>query len=146
VTKSRGVLGQITFELFLLIVVATFAVMSLSYRFDAKIMPLAVSIVAAGLIMLQLVLDMARGPGKSDQPSDNDLQDRGWWRPLLVFLYLAGFVLLLIAVGYLTAVPVAAFLLMRFLGGVAWKTAAAVSAGLWLFVYVTFELILEAGL
>jgi hypothetical protein len=143
--KARS--GRLFFDFSLVVLLLVAAFMSFSYAPDARAIPLATSIVAMVFVLIQIVIDIKGSVREAEHPGGGgDGESIGYRRPLMIFIYLAGFVFLLWWMGYLFAVPISAFALMRLAGRVPWVTAVGVAAGLWLFVYVVFEVMLEANL
>lgn len=130
--------SRLVFDAILLAVVVLCAVLSFSYEPRAGRIPLIVAVLAAGLILVQGWRDL-REPVAEDGGI-------GWRTPVYTLAALAGCVLLVWLVGYLIAMPVFAYGSMVLIGRTGWKTAAAVTAGLWVFVYVLLEVLLRANL
>lgn len=130
--------SRLGFDAALLAAVVLVAVVSFSYEPRAGRIPLIVAGIAVAMILAQGWRDL-RAPAAEDEGV-------GWRTPLATVALLIGCVFLIWLVGYLIAVPAFAFAAMVLLGGTGWKTAAAVTAGLWAFVYLMLEVLLRANL
>jgi uncharacterized membrane protein len=137
---------RLAFDTLLLAIVLTFGYVALSYESRASQIPLIAAGIAATLLLVQTWIDLRKSPER-ESPEDREKgAEIGWHGPLRTFLALAGFVFLIWFVGYLIAVPLFAALAMVFIGRTRWRTALGVAAGLWAFIYLLLEVLLQANL
>jgi len=108
------------------------------------------------LALAQLFLEI-RGQAKASGGPAMDLQYASEVSPKLarrrtvaIFAWMAGFILLVLMIGFTLAVPLFAFSYLMFQSSAGWGTSVIVAAAGWTFFYVLFERVLqlqfEAGL
>ena len=148
--------GHVLFSLFL-IAIAAYAVHSaLGWTFKAALFPLSVSIPLIILAAAQLLLDLfggtetAKGPALDMELADNVTPDVARRRAMGIFLWVAGFILLVFLVGFPIAVPLFMLSYLRLQSRVGWWQSIGLTAAAWGFFYVVFERVIrlqfEAGL
>jgi hypothetical protein len=138
--------GRIFFCLFL-IAVAGFAIHSaLGWTFKAKLFPLAVSIPMLVLAATQLLLDLfgraetgGSGPALDLELSADVPPEVARRRVFGIFLWIAGFILLVFFLGFPLAVPLFMFLYLSLQGDMRWWLTIGLTAVAWGFFYVVFQ-------
>ena len=141
--------GRALFSL-LLIAVAGYAIVSASsWPFKASLFPLATSIPLAALAAAQLILDLVRkteaasGPALDLEFSADVPPDVARRRVQAIFAWIAGFILLVLLVGFPLAVPVFVFAYLALESGVAWWLTLTLTAVAWGFFHGLFERLLR---
>ncbi len=149
--------GRAVFSLVLAAVAAFAVVSALAWPLKAALFPLVMGIPLCLLALAQLVLDLrgagrgaAGGPPMDLEPSAGVPPEIARRRTLAVFGWMAGFILLVLFVGFPAAVPLFVFAYLRFQSAAGWGLALVLTAAAWGFFYVLFERVLrfpfEAGL
>jgi putative tricarboxylic transport membrane protein len=130
--------------------VGVFAVVTASrWPFKAAFFPIVVGIPLAVLAGVQLALDL-RGRGAERMEPALDLQlgsevpeDVARRRTLLLFAWIAGFVVLVALVGFPAAVPIFMVSYLGFQSGAGWPTALGLAGAAWAFFYGVFQWLLR---
>ena len=148
--------GQVLFSL-CLIAVAAYAIHSaLPWTFKAALFPLSVSIPLIILAAAQLLWDLfgraetANGPALDMEFADNVTPDVARHRATTIFLWVAGFILLVFLLGFPIAVPIFILSYLRLQSKVGWWQSISLTAAAWGFFYGVFQRLIqlpfEAGL
>lgn len=148
--------GRILFSL-ILIAVAAYAVHSaLRWTFKAALFPLSVSIPLIILAAAQLLLDLfgraetANGPALELEFAADVTPDVARRRATTIFLWVAGFILLVFLLSFPIAVPLFMLSYLRLQSRVGWWQSIGLTAAAWGFFYIVFERLIrlqfEAGL
>lgn len=141
--------GRILFGLFLIAVAAYAAYSASGWTFKAKLFPLSVSLPLIVLAAAQILLDLfgktetASGPAvelefAADVPSDVVRR-----RVLGIFLWITGFILLVLLVGFPVAVPLFIFFYLSMQGRIGWPLSLTLTAVAWAFFYGLFQWLLH---
>ena len=141
--------ARILFCLFL-IAVAGYAIHSaLHWTFKAKLFPLAVSIPILILVTIQLVLDLLgktetrEGPAMDLELAADVPPEVARRRVIGIFLWIAGFILLVYLLGFPVAVPLFMVSYLSLQGGIRWWQTVGLTAVAWGFFYVVFQRIVH---
>lgn len=148
--------GRILFSL-LVIALGAFAVYkAYGWTFKAKLFPLSVAIPLIALAFTQLLLDLfgkaesASGPAVELDFAADVPHDVARGRVIGIFLWIAGFIVLVLLVGFPVAVPLFIFSYLSAQSRVGWKLAVSLTAIAWALFYGLFQWLLhlpfEAGL
>lgn len=151
----------IVFDLVLVVFVGALVVVALAYLDSgARLVPLIIGIPTLAGLVVQLVLDVFPGlrkaarrspvdePAGTDGPADADAagaeeQGRSRARREVVFAaWVAGIVVLTATIGLLVAIPVALLFFFKVLSRESWVLALSLTAGIWIFIYVLFDVVL----
>ena len=133
-------------------VTACYLALAYGYPERARAFPAKVAWVMLALLALDLVSRTETRLGRAVMRALNPAQahpsgDRvSGWRQLSAVLWLAGFVIGIVLIGILAAVPLYVFAAIRFRGGRGYATALAAAAGTTLFIYVLFGVVLRLEL
>lgn len=140
--RSRG---HVVFSLFL-IVVGSYVIYAASrWSFKTGFFPLAVVIPLIILAVAHLLLVIFGPPEKTGGPAveaefANEVPPEvARRRAIAVFSWIAGFILLVLLVGFPVAVPVFVLFFLRLQSGVGWLQSVGLTAVAWGFFYVLFE-------
>ncbi|HEY3303861.1 MAG TPA: tripartite tricarboxylate transporter TctB family protein [Candidatus Binatia bacterium] len=141
--------ARVLFCLFL-IAVAVYAIHSaLRWTFKAALFPLAVSIPLLILAATQLLLDLfgkaatGGGPAVDLEFATDVPPDVARRRVIGIFLWIAGFILLVFLFGFPVAVPLFMFFFLILRGEVGWWQTIGLTAVAWGFFYVVFQRIVH---
>ena len=148
--------GHVLFSLFL-IAVAAYAVHSaLRWTFKAALFPLSVSIPLIVLAAAQLLLDLfgrtetANGPALDMELATDVTPEVARRRATGIFLWVAGFIMLVFLLGFPIAVPLFILSYLRLQSRVGWWQSISLTAAAWGFFYTVFQRLIylpfEAGL
>jgi hypothetical protein len=137
------------FSLFLA-AVAAFAVVSASaWPFKAALFPLVMGIPLLVLALVQIVLDLqgrtdpAEGPAMDLAPSAEVAPEIARRRTIAIFAWMAGFIVLVLLVGFPLAVPLFTFSYLMLQSAAGWWRSIALTAAAWGFFYGLFERLLH---
>jgi len=137
------------FSLFLA-AVAAFAVVSASaWPFKAALFPLVMGIPLLVLALVQIVLDLqgrtdpAEGPAMDLAPSAEVAPEIARRRTIAIFAWMAGFIVLVLLVGFPLAVPLFMFSYLMLQSAAGWWRSIALTAAAWGFFYGLFERLLH---
>jgi len=137
------------FSLFLA-AVAAFAVVSASaWPFKAALFPLVMGIPLLVLALVQIVLDLqgrtdpAEGPAMDLAPSAEVAPEIARRRTIAIFAWMAGFIVLVLLVGFPLAVPLFMFSYLMLQSAAGWWRSLALTAAAWGFFYGLFERLLH---
>jgi hypothetical protein len=108
------------------------------------LMPFLTGLLMCGLALVGFVQATFRGPKSLPQPAR--FQDQPWRKSLLTLAALVGFLLLMTPIGFIPATVVFIGFLLRAIIPQRWPVVAAVSLLTALFVYLVFEVWLQAQL
>ncbi|MFC1945477.1 tripartite tricarboxylate transporter TctB family protein [Chloroflexota bacterium] len=157
--------GSFWFTLMVLVIVLAGIVTSFSYKAEARIVPLAVCIPTALLCILVLLserypklisnfdvslTDFAQGDSEVESRFKKTGKQSGE-RPstkkvLISYGWICVFFILIFLVGYIIAIPVAAFLYLKFYWRKGWLKTLVVSLVLGGLVYGGFEILMKADM
>ncbi|HMA50081.1 MAG TPA: tripartite tricarboxylate transporter TctB family protein [Magnetospirillaceae bacterium] len=124
---------------FLVIFASAAGVAALNYPPGAASMPIMIGAVGAVLSLLQLVVELRRSRGAFEEKVDlrKDLPIYGWvW----------GFVLAVIAFGFLPAAPLMLLAYLRLRSKESWKLSLILSAAVFVLLYGLFQRVLGVPL
>jgi len=137
--------GRFLFALFL-IAVAAYAVYSASaWRFKAALFPLSVGIPLIILAATQLLLDLfgkaetAGGPAVDLEFTADVSPDVARRRVINIFLWIAGFILMVFLLGFPVAVPLFMLCYLGLQSGAGWWQSIGLTAAAWGFFYGVFQ-------
>lgn len=137
------------FTLFLVAVGASAILWALHWPFKAALFPLAVGVPLVILGMAQLTLDLVagtevvRGPGV-DLAFSTEVEPRvANRRAIAIFAWIAGFILLVLLVGFPVAVPLFVFSYLSRQGPAGWWRSLTLTAAAWGFFYGIFQRLLH---
>jgi hypothetical protein len=113
---------------------------ALSWPPKAALFPLVMGIPLLVLAVAQLIVDVRQPPAAGD----------GWRRSLVVFAWMAVFIVLVLLAGFPVAVPVFVLAYLLLESRERWGLSLALAAGAWGFFHLLFERLLhfpfDAGL
>jgi len=123
---------------------AAYAVLAaLRWPPKAALFPLVMGIPLLVLALAQLVIDL-RDPQRAESPPGDGLAALG------ILAWMAGFIALVLLIGFPLAVPVLIFAYVRLAGGEPWPLSLALAAAAWGLFHLLFQKLLhfpfEAGL
>jgi hypothetical protein len=129
---------------------AVFAIVSASsWPLKARLFPLVTAIPLLVLALVQIFLDLRRGPETPDDIArdialSTDVSPTiARRRMLLTFAWMAAFVALVFLVGFPLAVPLFVFSYLMFQSAEGWWRSVALTAAAWGFFYGLFERVLR---
>ena len=137
------------FSLFLAAVAAYAVVSASSWPFKAALFPLVMGIPLLALALVQLAFDLqgktdpAEGPAMDLAPSADVAPELARRRTLLIFAWMAGFIVLVLLVGFPLAVPLFMFSYLMLQSAAGWWRSLALTAAAWGFFYGLFERLLH---
>jgi Tripartite tricarboxylate transporter TctB family len=148
--------GRVLFCFFLAAVGASVVGYAHDWPLKAALFPMMTGIPLLVLALIQLVLELRGRMEPSGHPV-MDLQhstdvpaELARRRTFATFAWMAGFILLVLFVGFSLAVPIFAFSYLKFQGSAGFRTSVPIAAAAWAFFYGLFERVLqlqfEAGL
>jgi len=147
--------GRILFSLFLIAAGALAAYSARDWTFKAALFPLTVSIPLCLLAAMQLLLDLAGKPEQTSGPvvdmefAADVTPEVARRRAIGIFLWVAGFILLVFLLGFPIAVPLFMFSYLKMQSRLGWLHSITLTAGAWGFFYFLFQRFLnmqfEAG-
>lgn len=147
--------GRVLFPLFLAAVGACALAYAHDWTFKAALFPVMTGTLLLALALTQFILEL-RGQAQNPDGPAMDLEfstdvspQLARRRTIAVFAWMAGFILLVLFVGFSLAVPIFAFCHLRFQGSTEVTTSVIIAAAAWAFFYGLFERLLrlqfEAG-
>ena len=141
--------GRVLFGLLLIGVGGYAAFSARHWTFKAALFPLTVSIPLIVLAAVQVILDLlgkreiASGAAVDMEFSADVTPEQARRRAIGIFLWAAGFILLVFFVGFPVAVPLFMFSYLSFQSRVGWLLSVTLTAAAWLFFYGLFERLLN---
>jgi hypothetical protein len=126
--------GRALFSLGLATLAAYAVVAALDWPPKARFFPLVMGIPLLALAAVQFVLDL-RGRAAAEAHADRKV--------LAVFAWMAGFIVLVLLVGFPIAVPIFVFAYLAVHRAAGWKLAIALAAAAWAFLHLLFERLLH---
>jgi hypothetical protein len=141
--------GRVLFSLFLIAVAAYAVHAALGWKFKAALFPLSVSIPLIMLAGTQLLLDLFGGTERAKnlaldmELADNVAPAEARRRATAVFLWVAGFIVLVYLVSFPIAVPVFFFAYLKLQSSIGWLHSTTVTAATWGFFYLLFQRLLH---
>jgi small-conductance mechanosensitive channel len=163
--------GRSWFSLFITIVMLVMVVIAFEYNPKARLIPIMVGTLIFIMALIQFLGDTfpaiadrlpflrQKGLLTADQThsevdsKDESMQEKAqphqeekepWSRILISFIWLIGFTVILYLTTYLVAVPLFLFFFVRFAGKAKTLPSLLLSIGMSIFMYVLFELLLNA--
>ena len=153
--------GSFWFTVLIAVIAMVGIVASFDYRAEARLIPLAICIPT--LILGIIVLISERYPGlisgfdisltdlaRRDSKVESRLKEAGERgsskRVLTAYAWMCGFFILILLVGFAIAVPLAAFLYLKFYWRTGWLKTLAVSIVLGGLIYGGFDLLMKVDL
>ena len=141
--------GRALFSLFLVAVGVFAALSAIHWKFKAALFPLTVSIPLVVLAVVQLFFEIF-GKGETAGGTAVDMEfaadvspDVARQRVRGIFLWIGGFILMVLLVGFPVAVPVFMFLYLSLQSRVGWRLSVILTAGAWAFFYGLFQWLLN---
>jgi len=137
------------FSLFLAAVAAYAVVSASAWPFKAALFPLVMGIPLLVLALVQIVLDLqgrtdpAEGPAMDLAPSAEVAPEIARRRTIAIFAWMAGFIVLVLLVGFPLAVPLFTFSYLMLQSAAGWWRSIALTAAAWGFFYGLFERLLH---
>ena len=119
---------------------------ALGWPLKAKLFPLVITIPLFCLAAVEVMWEIfgkATAEEKDAKPSDGPPPDVALRRTLLAAGWTVGFFVLILLVGFPIAVPVMVFAYLKLQGKERWIFSIVFTAGVWLFFYGLFELLLH---
>ena len=141
--------GRVLFGLLLIGVGGYAAFSARHWTFKAALFPLTVSIPLIVLAAVQVILDLlgkreiSSGAAVDMEFSADVTPEQARRRAIGIFLWAAGFILLVFFVGFPVAVPLFMFSYLSFQSRVGWLLSVTLTAAAWLFFYGLFERLLN---
>jgi hypothetical protein len=126
--------GNLLFSIFLILVAGYAALSASHWSFKTGFFPLAISIPLLILVILNLVLEFVGGTEKASGPAveaefTTDVAPQvARWRVIETFSWIAGFILLVLLVGFPVAVPLFLFSYLAIQSRVGWLLSAGLTA------------------
>lgn len=147
--------SRVLFSCFLVAVGAVATYFARDWTFKTALFPLTVSIPLCVLAAVQLVLDLS-GKAEKANGAAVDMEftaevapEVARRRAVAIFLWIAGFVLLVFLLGFPAAVPLFMISYLTMQSRISWLQSMALTAGAWGFFYFLFQRLLnmqfEAG-
>jgi len=137
--------GNAVISAIMLVIFSAMLIMAAGYSPEARFMPMIVGFAGAGLSLVQLwrIFASDRRPARAPQRKENA---PGWRREARLVGWFAGFLLAIVAFGFLIAAPamVLGFLLIDRREPP--LLAGALAAGCLAILYLVFEVVLELSL
>jgi Tripartite tricarboxylate transporter TctB family len=137
--------GHLYFSAFLLLV-AGYAIFAASgWTFKAKLFPLATAIPILILVLLHLYLEffgaqeVAKGPAVEAEFSAEVSDGAARRRALIIFAWIAGFILFVYLIGFPLTVPIFIFCFLKFQSATSWIHSLALTGCTWAFFYLLFQ-------
>ena len=124
---------------FLVIFASAAIVAKLNYPAEAASMPLIIGGVGAALSLLQLIRELRASRGAYEEQIDLR-------KDLPIYLWVWGFVLAVVAFGFVIAAPVMLFAYLRWRSGESWWLCLLLSAAVLAILYGLFETVLGVPL
>ncbi|MBI1893692.1 MAG: tripartite tricarboxylate transporter TctB family protein [Candidatus Rokubacteria bacterium] len=147
--------GRVLFSLALIAIAAYAIVSARQWPLKASLFPLVTGIPLLVLATAQLIADLlgkaesAKGPALDLEFSAEVPPDVARHRTAAIFAWIAGFILLVLLLGFPLAVPVFVFAYLALQGGADWWLTLTLTAVAWGFFHGLFERLLhlpfEAG-
>ena len=137
--------GRILFGLFLIVVGAYAVHSALGWSFKTALFPLSVSIPLIILAAAQLLLylfgkaETAGGPAVDLELAVDVPPDLARRRVINIFLWIAGFILMVFLLGFPVAVPLFILCYLRLQSHESWWLSLSLTAFAWGFFYGVFE-------
>ncbi len=153
--------GKGIFILIIFLFILVLTVDSFQYRPKARLIPLSVGLLITFMCLIQLINDIfptAAKPlrflqqqGIFSKEKSNEMEGKNseielWKKFFIVFLWLIIFCTLLYFISYLIVVPLFLFLFIWLGGKERILLALSVALGMFIFLYVLFEVLLQANL
>jgi hypothetical protein len=127
----------------MLVIFAGMTVMALGFPAQAQLMPLLIGVPGTLMALIQLIKEL-RAPAEAPPAAEAAIEAREeQGRERKMFLWLALFLVGVVAFGFLWATPVLVFAFLRFGERESWTVAAIGAIGTWLVLYVVFVRLLE---
>jgi Tripartite tricarboxylate transporter TctB family len=127
----------------MLVIFAGMTVMALGFPAQAQLMPLLIGVPGTLMALIQLIKEL-RAPAEAPPAVEAAIEAREeQGRERKMFLWLALFLVGVVAFGFLWATPVLIFAFLRFSERESWAVAAIGAIGAWLILYVVFVRVLE---
>jgi len=141
--------GRVLFSL-ALIAIAAYAILSArQWPVKAALFPLVTGIPLLALATAQLIVDLlgkaesAKGPALDLEFSADVPTDVARRRTAAIFAWIAGFILLVLLLGFPLAVPIFVFAYLALEGGAGWWLTLTLTAVAWGFFHGLFERLLH---
>lgn len=141
--------GRILLSLFFIVVGAYAVHSALRWSFKAALFPLSVSIPLIILAATQLLLELfgkaesASGPAMDLDLASDVPPDVARSRVINIFLWVAGFILLVLLFGFPIAVPLFMLAYLRLQSRESWYWSVGLTAGAWGFFYGVFQRLIQ---
>ena len=140
--------GEVVFSL-LIIGVGCYAILSaFQWSFKARFFPLVISIPLIILVATHLILEFfgeaekASGPAMDLELSNEVAPEVAQRRALVLFAWIAGFILLVYLASFPVAVPVFIFTYLKIQSSSGWLPSLGYTAATWVFFYMLFQRLL----
>lgn len=140
--KSKG---PVYFGSFLVLVAGYAIFVASRWSFKTGLFPLVVAIPLLFLTLLHLYLEASgaresrRGPAVEAQFSNEVAPEVARRRVITIFLWMAGFILLVYLLGFPLTVPLFVFLYLKLQSGARWNQATLLTAITWGLFYGLFQ-------
>ncbi len=141
--------GRVLLSLFFIVVGAYAVHSALGWSFKAALFPLSVSIPLIILAATQLLLELfgkaesASGPAVELELASDVPPDVARSRVINIFLWVAGFILLVFLFGFPIAVPLFMLAYLRLQSRESWCLSVGLTAGAWGFFYAVFQRLIQ---
>lgn len=150
---------SLAFCAILTLFVAGLMVALFQYKADVRLLALVIGVPTLVFLLVQLSGDSwsyvsdLRGHGQKESADGKSAEmavSAGtvpqWGAVFQILLWLGGFFVLFLLIGFLAAMPLFLFMFLFLHGEATWRNSAAVTSGLWLFCFVVFHLIFQLKL
>jgi hypothetical protein len=140
--KSKG---HLYFSAFLVLVSGYAIIAASRWSFKTGFFPLAIAIPLLVLVLIHLYLELfgsseiSKGPAVETEFSDEVAPEVARHRVLVIFSWIAAFILLVYLIGFPLTVPLFIFCYLKFQSDVTWPNSIALTAITWGAFYALFQ-------
>jgi len=141
--------GRVLFSLFLAVVGALAVAYAYDWPFKAALFPVMTGVPLLVLALVQVVLEIrgragpSAGPVMDLQHSTDVAPELAQRRTIAIFAWMAGFIVLVVMLGFSLAVPVFAFSFLMYQSLAGFRTSVIIAAAAWAFFHGLFERVLQ---
>ena len=145
--------GAILFSALITLFIVVISIYALDYKPKVRLVPLLVGIVSLGISILVLINEIHPLPmfakfeidlmgSLGEKETDNEPQMIPS-KMLAIIFWMIGFMALTLLVGFYISIAVFCFAFLRFQEKVGWLKSVSVTAGIWVFIFLIFSVVMD---
>ena len=136
---------RILFTTGLLAFLILLALYALSYPFEARLFPWVIGIPTTVLMFIQTFKEISQLRHGTPEDIPSDEKDKDFRAHTFILASMAGFLIMVYVLGFYVGVPLFVFLYLK-IKGLGWFRSLGMAAGLTLFIYGVFSLVMSMRL